>query len=164
MPIDLIATAFDQIFELAKEKGKRSDKILKALNAIGLKQDAPPANDFDGVYAYTLVVYGIDKPKPILEFFGHEFIKSAFRKSFEQRDTSILEKETESFLDWNDVGKEILAIDYDPKREFVDFSKQFNLAAKLTRTVQEILVDQKLDELPTKDYLAVCRRDKSFCS
>ncbi len=153
MPIDLIATAFDQIFELAKEKGKRNDKILKALNAIGLKQDAPPANDFDGVYAYTLVVYGIDKPKPILEFFRHEFIKSAFRKSFEQRDTSILEKETESFLDWNDVGKEILAIDYDPKREFDDFSKQFNLAAKLTRTVQEVLVDQKLDELPTKDYL-----------
>ena len=160
MPIDLIATAFDQILELAKEKGKRSEKILKALNAIGLKQDAPLDKGFDGVYAYTLVVYGIDKPKPILEFFRHEFIKSAFRKSFEQRDLSILEKETENFLDWNDIGKEILAIDYDPKQEFVDFSEQFILAAKLTRTVQEVLVDQKLDdfsdkltELPTKDYI-----------
>jgi tetratricopeptide (TPR) repeat protein len=160
MPIDLIATAFDQILELAKEKGKRSEKILKALNAIGLKQDTPLDKGFDGVYAYTLVIYGIDKPKPILEFFRHEFIKSAFRKSFEQRDTSILEKETESFLDWNDIGKEILAIDYDPRQEFVDFSEQFILAAKLTRTVQEILVDQKLDDfsdkladLPTKDYL-----------
>jgi tetratricopeptide (TPR) repeat protein len=160
MPIDLTATAFDQILELAKEKGKRSEKILKALNAIGIKQDAPLDKGFDGVYAYTLVVYGIDKPKPILEFFRHEFIKSVFRKSFEQRDISILEKETESFLDWNDIGKEILAIDYDPKREFVDFTKQFILAAKLTRTVQEVLVDQKLDdfsdklaELPTKNYL-----------
>jgi len=160
MPIDLIATAFDLILEHAKEKGKRSDKILKVLNAIGLKQDAPPSNDFDGVYAYTLVVYGIEKPKPILEFFRHEFIKSAFRKSFEQRDLSILEKETENFLDWNDIGKDILAIDYDPRREFAEFQEQFIEAAKLTRTVQEVIVDQKLDdfsekltELPTKDYL-----------
>jgi len=160
MPIDLIATAFDQILEHAKEKGKRSDKILKVLNAIGLKQDAPPTNDFDGVYAFTLVVYGMDKPKPILEFFRNEFIKDAFRKSFEQRDLSILEKETNNFLDWNDIGKEILATDYDPRREFAEFQEQFISAAKLTRTVQEVIVDQKLDDvsdklngIPTKDYL-----------
>jgi CheY-like chemotaxis protein len=153
MPIDLIAIAFDQILELAKEKGKRSEKILKALNAIGLKQDAPLDKGFDGVYAYTLVIYGIDKPKPILEFFRHEFIKRAFRKSFEQRDSSILEEETENFLDWNQIGKDILAIDYEPRREFAEFREQFIAGAKLTRSPQEVLVDQKLDELPTKNYL-----------
>ena len=100
MPIDLIATAFDQILELAKEKGKRSEKIFKALNAIGLKQDAPLDKGFDGVYAYTLVVYGIDKPQPILKFFRHKFIKSAFLKSFESRDPSNLQEESKNFLDW----------------------------------------------------------------
>jgi tetratricopeptide (TPR) repeat protein len=160
MPIDLIAIAFDQILELAKEKGKRSEKILKALNAIGLKQDAPLDKGFDGVYAYTLVVYGVDKPQPILEFFRHQIIKDAFWKSFDKRDTSILEEETENFLDWNEIGKDIITIDYDPKWEFSEFREQFITAAKLTRTVQEVLVDQKLDdfsdkltELPTKDYL-----------
>lgn len=164
MPIELIATAFDLIVgqgvELAKDKAKRSERILKVLNAIGLKQDAPPANDFDGVYAYTLVVYGIDKPKSILEFFRHEFIKSAFRKSYEERDSSILEDETENFLDWNQIGKDIRAIDYDPRREFAEFRDQFFVAAKLTRTVQEVFVDHKLDdisdkiqELPTREEL-----------
>ena len=154
MPIDLIAAAFELIigqgFELAKEKGKRSERILKILNAIGLKQDAPPANDFGGVYAYTLVVYGIDKPKPILEFFRHQFIKDAFWKSFEKRDSSILEEEAVNFLDWNEIGKDILAIDYDPKREFFEFRELFITSAKLTRTVQEVLVDHKLDDISGK--------------
>ncbi len=150
MPIDLIAIAFDQILELAKEKGKRSEKILKALNAIGIKQDAPPANDFDGVYAYTLVIYGVDKPKPILEFFRHQFIKEAFWKSFDKRDASILEEETENFLNWSEIGKDIIAIDYDPRREFSAFREQFITAAKLTRTVQEVLVDHKLEDISGK--------------
>ncbi|MFN8413574.1 MAG: hypothetical protein U0Z26_14410 [Anaerolineales bacterium] len=161
MPIDLIATAFDQILELAKEKGKRSDKILKALNAIGIKQDAPPANDFDGVYAYTLVVYGIDKPKPILEFFRHQFIKSAFRKSFETRDPSYIKEESENFIDWSPIAKEILSTyHYDPRQEFAKFREQFITSANLTRTVHEVLVDQRLEdisddvqELPTRDEL-----------
>ena len=148
-----------QILEHAKEKGKRNDKILKALNAIGLKQDSPPANDFDGVYAYTLVVYGIDKPKAILEFFRHQFIKNAFRQSFVARDTSYLEEESENFLDWSPIAKELLStMDYDPRREFAEFREQFITAAKLTRTVHEVIVDQTLEdissdiqELPTKE-------------
>ncbi|MBI5353455.1 MAG: ATP-binding protein [Chloroflexi bacterium] len=165
MPIDLIAAAFELIagqgFELAKDKAKRSERILKILDAIGLKQDAPPANDFNGVYAYTLVVYGIDKPKPILEFFRHQFIKNAFRKSFETRDLSYLEEESESFIDWSPIAKELLSIfHYDPRREFAEFREQFITAAKLTRTVHEVLVDQELEdisdgirELPTKNEL-----------
>jgi hypothetical protein len=154
MPIDLIAAAFELIvgqgFELAKDKAKGSERTLKILDAIGLKQDAPPANDFNGVYAYTLVVYGIDKPKPILEFFRHQFIKDAFWESFGKRDSSILEEEAVNFLDWNEIGKEILAIDYDPKREFTEFRELFITSAKLTRTVQEVLVDHKLDDLSSK--------------
>lgn len=166
MPIDLISAAFELIagqgFELAKDKAKRSERILEILNAIGLKQDAPPANEFDGVYAYTLVVYGIDKPKPILEFFRHQFIKDAFRKSFEQRDTSILEKETEQFLDWNEVGKELIKLDCDPRREFAEFREQFITATNLTRTIHEVLIDKafednlnKIQELPTKEDLEI---------
>ena len=150
MPIDLIATALDLIIgqglELAKDKGKRSETILKVLNAIGLKQDAPPANDFNGVYAYTLVVYGIDKPKAILEFFRHPFIKDAFRESFEKRNLSILKKEAENFLDWNRFGEYFRTIDFDPGREFNEFQAQFKKAVDLTRSVHDVFVDHKLDE------------------
>ncbi len=151
MPIDLLALAAELIagegLEFAKNKAKREEGVLRVLSKLGFSLDAPPANDFNGVYAYTLVVYGVDKPKPVLEFFRHEFIKSAFRKSFERRDSSILEKETENFLDWNEIGRDIRAIDYDPRREFAEFREQFIIAAKLTRTVQEILVDHKLVDI-----------------
>ena len=151
MPIDLIATALDLIIgqglELAKDKGKRSETILKVLNAIGLKQDAPPANDFNGVYAYTLVVYGIDKPKAILEFFRHPFIKDAFRESFEKRNLSILKKEAENFLDWNRFGEYFRTIDFDPGREFNEFQAQFKKAVDLTRSVHDVFVDHKLDDI-----------------
>jgi hypothetical protein len=160
MPTDLITAAFDLILEHAREKGKRSDKILKILNSIGFKQDAPPANDFDGVYAYTLVIYGIDKPKPILEFFRHTFIKSAFRQSFETGDSSYLEEESENFLDWSPIAKELLStMDYDPSREFAEFREQFITAAKLTRTVQEVLVDHQLDNISKKLDGVVIRED-----
>ena len=84
MPIDLLALAADLIagegLELVKDKVKRQEGVLRVLSKLGFKLDSPPTNDFDGVYAYTLVVYGIDKPKPILEFFRHGYIKNAFRK------------------------------------------------------------------------------------
>ncbi len=151
MPIDPISIAAELIagegLEFVKDKAKRKEGVLRVLSKLGFSIDAPPANDFDGVYAYTLVVYGVDKPKPVLEFFRHEFIKSAFRKSFERRDSSILEEETENFLDWNEIGKDILAMDYYPRREFVGFREQFITAAKLTRTVHEVLVDQVLEDI-----------------
>jgi len=152
MPIDLLAVAADLIggegLELVKDKAKRNEGVIQVLTKLGFSIDAPPANDFDGVYAYTLVVYGIDKPKPILEFFRHKFIKDAFRRSFETRDPSYLEKESENFLDWSPIAKELLSmIDCDPRREFAEFQEQFINAAKLTRTVQDILVDHELEDL-----------------
>jgi hypothetical protein len=165
MPIDLLAVAIDLIagegLELVKDKAKRKEGVLRVLSKLGFSIDAPPANDFDGVYAYTLVIYGIDKPNPLLEFFRHQFIKSAFRQSFETRDPSYLEEESENFLDWFSTAKELLSTyHYDPRREFDEFREQFMLAAKLTRTVHEVLVDQKLEDisgdvqkLPTKDEL-----------
>jgi len=105
MPIEPIVIAAELIagegLEFVKDKAKRKEGVLRVLTKLGFAIDSPPANDFDGVYAYTLVVYGIDKPKPILEFFRHQFIKSAFRQSFVTRDSSYLEEESENFLDWS---------------------------------------------------------------
>jgi hypothetical protein len=152
MPVDPLSIAAELIagegLELVKDKAKRKEGVLRVLTKLGFKLDAPPANDFDGVYAYTLVVYGIDKPKPLIDFFRHSFIKSAFRQSFETRDSAYLEEENENFIDWNPTAKKLLSsYDYDPQREFAEFRKQFVVAAKLTRSVQQILVDQTLEDI-----------------
>lgn len=167
MPVDLLAIALELIagegLEIIKDKAKRNEAILHILNQIPpLRPDAPLDERFDGVYAYTLVHYatGTGKPKPLLEFFRHPFIKDAFWKSFVNQDVSILDDETENFLEWNQIGKDILAMDFSPQREFAEFREQFILAAKLTRTVKEVLVDQILEgisgdiqDLPTEEDL-----------
>jgi len=78
------------------------------------------------VYAYTLVEYGVWKPKPVLDFFRHEFIRQAFRKSFEQHDLSILDNEAENLLDWSEIGAELRQMDIDPRREFARFTKDLS--------------------------------------
>ena len=149
--MDLLATAVELIagegLQFVKDKAKQQEGVLRVLAKLGFNLDAPLANEFDAVYAHTLVVYGIGKPKPILDFFRHQFIKDAFERSFEQRDLSILEEETENFLDWNEIGKELTKLDYDPRREFMEFREQFTRAAQLTRTVQDVLADHKLEDI-----------------
>jgi WD40 repeat protein len=128
------------------EKAKRREAVIRVLKEVGLNPDAPPP-DFDGVYAYTLVQYGVDRPKPVLDFFRNEFIKEAFRESFEQRDPSVLNKEAESLLDWSQVGKELRLMDVDPRCEFASFTAVFNMLADRTRTVAEVKRDQKLKDV-----------------
>ena len=48
------------------DKLKYSEIRLRLLNKFGLKSDTPP-NDFEGVYVYTLIEYGVGKQKVILQ-------------------------------------------------------------------------------------------------
>jgi predicted NACHT family NTPase len=130
----------------AWEQTKRREAVIKVLNKIGLKPDVITA-DFNSVYAYTLVEYGVGKPKPILNFFRHEYIRNAFQQSFAQRDPSILNAEAESFIEWHEVGKELRHMDIDPRREFARFTAVFNEIVDRTRTPVEIRQDQKLSDI-----------------
>ncbi len=128
------------------EKAKRREAVIRALKKLGLQPDAPPS-DFDGVYAYTLVEYGVGKPKPILDFFRHEFIRDAFRQSFEKRDASILSEEAESLIEWHKIGDDLRRLDVDPRQEFARFTAVFNEIVDRTRTPAEVKRDQKLDDI-----------------
>ncbi|MBW4577056.1 MAG: pentapeptide repeat-containing protein [Aphanothece sp. CMT-3BRIN-NPC111] len=129
-----------------KAKLERSEPIIKLLREHNLDPEHPPA-DFLGVYAYTLVSYGVGKPEPILKFFREEQIQKAFRQTFEQNDFSILLNEAEDFLDWNILGDELRKEGLDPRREFAEFSGVFIEIAKRTRTPAEVMRDQNLDNV-----------------
>jgi predicted NACHT family NTPase len=132
--------------EAVWDKAKRRETVIKVLRKAGLKTDAP-TSDFDGIYAYTLVEYGIWKPRPVLDFFRHEFIRNAFRQSFEARDPAILQTEAESLIEWHQVGEELRRLDIDPRREFARFTAVFNEIVDRTRTPAEVRRDQKLDDI-----------------
>ena len=129
----------------AKKMGRR-ETVARILHR--LSRDVEPSrDDFDSIFIRALVEYGVFKPEPILNFFRHEFIRAAFRQSFYQNDSSILEKEAEGVIQWNEEAGRLGRIDYDPRREFAAFTAAFDDIVDRTRTPAEVKRDQKLDEM-----------------
>jgi len=74
--------------EATWEKAKRKGAVIKLLKRFKLDPTNPPI-DFDGIYTYTLIEYGVDRPEPILNFFRNKFVREAFQQSFYKNDPSI---------------------------------------------------------------------------
>ena len=142
----VISTIVDEAAKKGWKRATQEERVLNILDKVGLRPDAPEP-DFDSVYAHTLVEYGIEKPKPILEFFRHEDIQSAFRESFEKNAPNILHLEAESFIEWNWIGDELREINLDPRLEFARFTFVFNLMVDRTRTPAEVRRDHKIDSI-----------------
>jgi predicted NACHT family NTPase/formylglycine-generating enzyme required for sulfatase activity len=130
----------------AWKSANRKDKILGILNNVGLTSGSPDPN-FDSVYAHTLVEYGIDKPKPILDFFRHKDIRKAFQQSFGTEDFSILNREAETLIEWHRIGDDLREQNIDPRLEFARFALVFNAMVDRTRTPVQTRSEQKLDKI-----------------
>src|SRR5579859_2983444 len=104
MAIIEISTVIDTIvpmaFESVAKNLDRNETVLRVLQRLNIDK-LPSHNDFETLYAYALVEYGIFKPKAILGFFRNEYIREAFRQSFYENDPSILAKEAAGIQEWN---------------------------------------------------------------
>ncbi|MGW5561539.1 NACHT domain-containing protein [Micromonospora sp. NPDC003944] len=119
---------------------KRQEQVQLALKRVGLNPRVPPT-DFDGVYTYALVEHCYGGPEPVLKFFQNEYIKEAFRRSFESGDPRYLEREAEGIIEWNNETSALGKMDYDLRREFAAFTATFNLLVDRTRTAVETRQD-----------------------
>lgn len=126
------------------DKAKRRESVIKLLKRFNFDPNTPPT-DIDGIFIYTLIEYGIDRPEPILNFFRNKYVKEAFQQSFYKNDPSILDNEAEGIIEWNEETGKLGYIDYDPRREFAAFSTVFHAIIDRTRTPAEVKRDQKLD-------------------
>jgi WD40 repeat protein len=127
------------------DKLKYSEIRLRLLKQFDLIPDTPP-NNFEGVYVYTLIEYGVGKEKVILQLFKETEIKEEFRKAFSQNkifNTSILD----NFIQSSDIGDKIKDQKIDYQRELTEFARLFIEIAKRARTATEILQDHKLDKI-----------------
>jgi hypothetical protein len=167
---DPITSVIKAIVSLAatpvKNQLERNERVIKILQSVELNPDHPP-QDFTGVYRYTLVKYGVDKPVAFVELFRQELIVKAFRQAFEQNNPLIAIKETENFIDDAiknifpnaltpmlnvDFLRVLLAFDIeklniDIPKEFNDFKKIFVEVANSTRVPSDVIRDQKITEL-----------------
>ena len=124
---------------------KYSEIRLQLLNKFGLKPDTPP-NDFEGVYVYTLIEYGVGKPKIILQLFKEKEIKEEFQKAFTQNKSFNIQT-LDGFIQSSDIGDKITEQNIDYRRELAEFARLFVEIAKRARTATEILQDHKLEKL-----------------
>lgn len=131
---------------LIKEKIQRNETVIKLLQQFNLDPEHPPA-DFSGVYAYTLVEYGVGKPKPFLELFRQEAIKQAFRKAFDHNNPSILLSEVDAWLNAYALGDDIRSLGTDIRREIAAFYIVFAEVAKRTRNPADTLMSQQIGSL-----------------
>ncbi len=147
--LDLLFNAISGIAQpVIKEKVQRNETVIKLLKQFKIDPEHPPG-DFSGVYAYTLVEYGVGKPKPILELFRQQEIKAAFRKAFDHNNPSILLSEVDAFVEAYAVGDEIKSLRIDIKREIAAFYIVFSQVAKLTRNPADTMMSQQIGSLHT---------------
>ena len=150
MTESLITKVIWEIVKFSTEKAlktlKREEKVLRILNAFNLKS-SKPKSDFKSVYAHTLVEYGIEKPKPILEFFRLPEIQEAFEEAFYQNNFTILIHKAASLTQWHMVGDKLRELNFDPRFEFDKFTIVFDTMVDFTLTPAQKRSDNKLDEI-----------------
>lgn len=149
-----------------KNQLERNERVIKMLQWAGLTPDHPPKY-FTGVYQYTLVKYGVDKPEALLDLFRQEPIVKAFRQAFEKNDPPIAVEEAEKFIDEavNNIfpnalmpilnvnfSKVLLALNIkllniNIENEFNNFKEIFIEVANSTRVPSDVIRDQKIIEL-----------------
>jgi WD40 repeat protein len=145
MPISLLAQALELLAgsQLVKDKLQRNEVVIRVLKQLGLDPEHPPA-DFEGVYNYALVEYGVGKPKPCLEIFRASEIRQVFRTAFDQNDAQLWLASAEQFLESSAIGDAVTALGLDPQRELATFASCFIVVAKRTRTPGDVLMSHQV--------------------
>ena len=93
--------------DLAWKRLSRDEKVLRLLEAADLKPERP-RNDFDSVYAYSLVELAVEVPNdPALNFFRKEAIKAAFKRCFSSGESDHLFEEAKRHVNWEEARDDV---------------------------------------------------------
>ena len=138
----IVASGVSQV----QDQLNRQENVVRLLKKFNLKPEAPP-NEFEGVYVYTLIEYGVGKPEPILKLFRQEKIKSAFSKAFKENNPNLLLDAGEEYLESEEIGAEIRDLDLDYRREFAEFSALFIQILQSLKSPLDVINDHKIANL-----------------
>jgi hypothetical protein len=141
----IIGLILEKTAETVIGEASRRETVVKLLSQVGLSADTPPP-DFDGIYTFALIEYGVSKPRGLSDLFRQNAIKDAFRKSFEKRDRTVFARELSEYIQ-SDEGKLLFQLDYNPLREYDIFRDIFFTIADRARTVTEIRQDHTLNNI-----------------
>ncbi|NJR70467.1 MAG: NACHT domain-containing protein [Synechococcales cyanobacterium CRU_2_2] len=148
MAIDLFFRILELLSgqQMIQDKLQRTELVIRILKQVGLDPEHPPA-DFEGVYNYALVEYGVGKPKPCLELFRQREIRQVFRGCFDQGDGGRWIAEGEAFWAGSALGDAIGELGLSPRQELAEFAGVFLRVTRRSRTPKETLMGQQLRKI-----------------
>ena len=150
-------------------QAQKNDAVIKVLKELKLNPTEIP-DDVDTVYVYTLVEYGVFKPKAILNLLVKKEIKDYFWEAYTSNSPFKFENNTRKFLDKNiklqqkinDEDENINLLD-----ELEDFGKVFISVAKRTNSrkpqFQPPYPDWDLDVYPKEFKALILEKTRLFC-
>ncbi|MGW5062791.1 NACHT domain-containing protein [Streptomyces sp. NPDC004096] len=150
--MDIVASALGIVGKLvakpAAESALRRERVIQALKTLHLDPHVPP-QDFDSLYAYTLVEYCANRPESVLAVFRDQYVLAAFRRSFNTADGwERLRKEVRDAVERNRETGEFGHLDHG----FVDthadgFARAFQGLVDRSRAPHETRLEHKVDVL-----------------
>ncbi|WP_017721067.1 AAA family ATPase [Kamptonema formosum] len=148
---------------LAMNQAQRNEAVIKILKDFGFDPVQPP-KDVDGVYAYTLVEYGVGKPETILNLWREKEIKKAFWDAYRSKSPLWFLRKVEHFLEWNILGDEIRAAKIDIRPELEEFGKAFITVARRTGAGEfQPYPDWTVDKVPAEFKALIEDKTRTFC-
>ncbi len=144
MAIDLLLNVLQALTgsQFVAEKLQRNDRVIALLKQLGFDPEHPPA-DFEGVYAYALVKYGVGKPKACLELFRSPDVRQGFRRCFDLDDGQGWLKVVPEVA----IAQAVQAAGGDLKQELAEFAQAFLSETRRSRTPKETLMGHQLRKI-----------------
>ena len=106
MSIDLVVNALKSLAKpaasLVINQAQRNETVVRLLQQFNFDPAQPP-KDVDGVYVYSLIEYGVDKPEVLLNLFREKEIKNAFWSAYTANNPLGFYNEVEKFLHVSDA-------------------------------------------------------------
>lgn len=161
-PIKVISTIAKYAASPIMNQVQRNETVIKILKELSLDPLQPP-KDVDGVYAYTLVEYGVSKTQSILQLFREKEIKTAFWEAYTSHRPVAFLKSVEKFLEWNKLGDELRAIKFDISQELEEFGQAFIQVAQRTQSQEyKPYPDWKYYDYPAEFESLIQEKTKKF--
>lgn len=153
-----------QASQLIIKQAQKNEVVIKILQELKLNPTQIP-DDIDGVYAYSLVKYGVFKPEAILNLFREKVVKDYFWDAYSNNAPFKFVENTKKFINQNNVLKtQILTAKINFLAELEEFGEAFIAVAKQTKNSKyQPYPDWNLDVYPKEFKALIFEKTRLFC-
>ena len=153
-----------QASQLIIKQAQKNEAVIKILQELKLNPTQIP-DDVDGVYAYTLVKYGVFKPEAILNLFREKVIKDYFWDAYSSNAPFKFVENTKNFLTQNsELKTQIINAKINFLAEVEEFGEAFIAVAKQTKASKyQPYSDWNLDVYPKEFKALIFEKTRLFC-